>query len=105
MPRIDPHSYTDPEHGAIEHMSLNLVADFEKTQLTGDVILQLNKESPGVLHLDTRDLEIHEIVSTAPGVSWSLGEPDPILGSASRAVASLIGGCPFLVSTTADVHQ
>lgn len=82
MARIDPHSYTDPVQGVIEFMSLKLTIDFKGQRLRGEAILQLDRPSSGVLHLDTRDLEIHKVTSPSRGrVSYSLDKPDPILGS------------------------
>ena len=79
----DPHSYANAHEVRVEHIALDLAADFEKRQLTGTATLRI-KNSGGAkeLVLDTRGLDIHS-VKLQPGdtaTPFILDGNDPILG-------------------------
>ena len=79
----DPHSYANPQEVRVEHITLDLTADFAKKQLTGTAMLRLNNRSGArALILDTRALDVHS-VKLQPGdtaAPFVLGGEDPILG-------------------------
>lgn len=82
MGRIDPHSYTDPEQGTIRHIDLDLDVDFDNQCLTGSVELRFAEARSGPLDLDTRDLTIEAVESSAGDpLKWELGEAKGFMGS------------------------
>ncbi len=82
MARPDPHSYTDPQQGRIQHVDLRWNVDFENKRITGQVTLKLVEPLKGPIDLDTRDLEIRNVTDdSGKTLKWSLGDRDPILGS------------------------
>ncbi len=82
----DPHSYANHEKILVEHISLNLTANFEKKILSGNATLDLKTLQPAtVLQLDTRDLKIISVDGNC-SQGWSrlnhkLATKDAILGS------------------------
>lgn len=80
----DPHSFARPHEARVTHVSLDAQIDFHARQLRGVATLDL-QVAPGAARvvLDTRSLRIQR-VSGADGapLSFSLGEPDPVLGRA-----------------------
>jgi len=92
--RVDPHSYGNPDQVRVSHIELDLVVDFEKRELGGIAVLDIERR-PGCptdapLMLDTRGLAIEEVGLRARAVNppsftqarFHLGPVDPILGSA-----------------------
>ncbi len=79
----DIHSYARPEIARVNHVSLDLTADFEARTLSGTALLEVTAE-PGAAEivLDVRDLDIHAVRSNAGPLAYRLGEVDPILGQA-----------------------
>ena len=79
----DIHSYARPEIARVNHVSLDLTADFEARTLSGTALLEVTAE-PGAAEivLDVRDLDIHAVRSNAGPLAYRLGEADPILGQA-----------------------
>jgi leukotriene-A4 hydrolase len=79
----DPHSFAHPEEVAVEHLVLDLTADFTQRQLTGRASLRLrNLTGANRLILDTRDLDIRRVTlddgkTDAP---FTLGEEVKFLG-------------------------
>ncbi len=58
----DPHSFAHPEEVAVEHLVLDLTADFTRRQLTGRASLRLhNATGANRLVLDTRGLDIRRV--------------------------------------------
>lgn len=86
----DDHSYANPEQVLVRHIELKLTVDFDRQQLLGTVLLELDRLQPGVdtLVLDTRDLVI-ESVAVGNGASWTpaafkLDPAEPMRGAALR---------------------
>ncbi len=89
--RIDVHSFSTPGQVRVTHIQLDLTVDFAKKELSGTAILNFTRP-PGApkdapLILDTRGLTI-ESVDNGFGdphlqrlLKYTLGKPDPILGS------------------------
>ena len=79
----DPHSYARPDEVRVEHLVLDLTANFAKKQLAGTATLRIrNDKNAKTLILDTRDLDIRS-VTLQPGdtaVQFRLGNADPIMG-------------------------
>ena len=83
----DVHSFAQPEKVRTSTAALDLNVSFEKQTLAGTATLGI-EPAPGAdsLVLDTRDLIIEKVESSADGAAyndakWTLGERDPILGS------------------------
>jgi aminopeptidase N len=84
----DPHSYAEPARFLVQHVDLDLRADFESRRLDGTALLTVRQVDPEAseLVLDTSGLEIRsvhliEASGHAKVLAFKLGEPDPILGS------------------------
>ena len=79
----DVHSYAQPLAARVQHVDLDLAADFESRTLSGTASLDLQVQ-PGVAEvvLDTRDLQVQSIDDGAgQSLSWVLAQPDPVLGA------------------------
>lgn len=82
----DYHSLANPNEVLVEHIDLDLTANFEKQQLIGDATLtfkRIDKEAK-FLVLDTRGLGIKSVSSAQKPLSFVLDVADPNLGSALR---------------------
>jgi aminopeptidase N len=83
----DVHSFGEPDKVRVRNLALDLAVSFDSRTLAGTAILgieQIAKNEP--LKLDTRDLTIESIESSADGSSyaltpWEFGQKDPILGT------------------------
>ena len=79
----DPHSYARPDEARVEHITLDLTADFPKKQLVGTATLRIKRaQDAKALVLDTNGLEIRK-VTLQPGsvaAQFNLAAADPILG-------------------------
>ena len=91
----DIHSFAEPNSVRVKHCSLDLSVSFEQRTLSGNVGLHLDRHDRGApLMLDTRDITIAEVrcgkhTPDAKSESYqparfTLGNPDPILGSPLR---------------------
>lgn len=83
MSAPDPHSFARPDEVVVTHLHLDIAVDFDHQQLAGTATLTLNNRSnAGQVHLDTRDLEIANVVLLPESTKavWRLGEPVPLLG-------------------------
>lgn len=96
----DPHSFARFEDIRVHHIELDLDADFGREQLSGHVILHLERINPdaGRLVLDTRDLDIRDVNAVAgegglEPLSWRLGDDYGYLGT------------PLLIALPGDVEQ
>lgn len=78
----DAHSYSNPAEIVVQHLDLNLKADFSAKKLVGFVDLQVkNLTDADTLRLDTYNLKIESVkVNDAP-VKFILKPADEILGS------------------------
>ena len=90
-PGPDPHSFSNHDEVRVEHLTLDLTADFDARILSGHVALALERsEAAERLVLDTWKLEIDDVNGveddgTLTPLSWRLAESDPergYLGSA-----------------------
>lgn len=54
----DPHSFSEPNEVAMNHLSLDLNVDFENRQLTGEATYELERNSGNRIILDLDDIEI-----------------------------------------------
>jgi leukotriene-A4 hydrolase len=83
-PVRDPQSFAHPDEVAVDHLKLDLTADFTKKILTGRASLRLeNKTGAGRLFLDTRDLDVRRVLLDGnTAAKFTLHEAQPILGSA-----------------------
>lgn len=78
----DPHSYANFNDVRVNHISLNLATDFEKSTLSGWAELSFtNFNDAKQLILDTRDLTIDSILLDNESLTkFSLGEPSEVFG-------------------------
>jgi leukotriene-A4 hydrolase len=79
----DPHSFAHPEEVAVEHLVLDLTADFTQRQLTGRASLRLrNLTGANRLVLDTRDLDIRRVTldDGKTEARFKLGDEVKLLG-------------------------
>lgn len=88
-PRLDEHSYAEPDKVRTRDLALELHVDFDRRQLAGSATYTLDWLDPawGKLVLDTRDLTIEKVVGERADGRWSdltyvlSPTPDKILGS------------------------
>jgi aminopeptidase N len=92
-PRLDPHSFGNPDQIRVRQVDLDLGIDFERRQIEGVAILDIERQAgcppDAQLALDTRGLTIKEVglrkLVFTPGAfdpaRFQLGSADPILGS------------------------
>jgi leukotriene-A4 hydrolase len=82
----DPHSYSNPQQVRVEHLVLDVTADFAKKQLSGTASLRIAKTTPDAktLILDSRGLEIRKVTLQPGGAAahFTLGMDEEIFGSA-----------------------
>ncbi len=82
MPMIDPHSYTDSDHGSVKHLELDLNVNFDEHRLEGTATLHFGAKTRGPLHLDTRDLVIESVHSgEGQALEWTLDSAAGFMGS------------------------
>lgn len=84
----DPHSFSEPDKVVIEHLHLDLGADFAAKSLSGTATLRLRRIADDIdrLILDTRDLTIQSVQAEV-GDEWvdtdyQMAGPEGDLGSA-----------------------
>jgi aminopeptidase N len=82
MARLDPHSYCDSDQPQLEHLTLEANVDFASRTLSARATLRF--DAPGTVDLDTRDLDILEVVSEGKKLPHQLFPAEPILGSRLR---------------------
>jgi len=87
----DVFSYADPDSFVTPHFDIDLEVDFDREELRGTVVLQIERRKEGAtgLVLDTRDLSITSVEAAAgegvfEPVEYSLGARHEYLGSALR---------------------
>jgi aminopeptidase N len=85
---IAANSYANVEQVRTRHVALDLVVDFRKSELSGTATLELERIDPALkqLVLDTQDLDIHKVETSADGEVWlsapfKLGASDEVLGA------------------------
>ena len=80
----DPHSFSQPDEVAVEHLKLDLTVDFPHKQLTSRASLRIrNKRNAGRLILDTRDLDIQRVtLDNGQATRFTLRDAVPIFGRA-----------------------
>lgn len=79
--RPDPHSFSTPESAVVEHIDLDLMADFSARKILGVAKLRIQATEDHIV-LDTDNLSIRSVTSqTGTPLTWALGETDPILGT------------------------
>lgn len=85
----DPHSFANFQDVQVTHLKLELTVDFEAQSLVGSAVLHLKRENGSrELILDTRDLEIRQVVRGAgeseEPAEYELGAAREILGRPLR---------------------
>lgn len=87
IPGVDYHSHASTEHFVTTHLALDLTVDFERRVLEGTATLDVERTGRGdTLVLDTRDLTIDGVRAgtgeALADATFTLGDPDPVLGAA-----------------------
>jgi leukotriene A-4 hydrolase/aminopeptidase len=83
----DVHSYSNPSQVRVTHLDLVLEVDFDKKELSGQVTLDLKRDSQDArlildtMALDIRKVEVSKGESDFVATTWSQGDSDPIKGS------------------------
>ncbi|TZF89787.1 M1 family metallopeptidase [Cognatilysobacter lacus] len=88
-PRLDEHSYAEPDKVKTKDIALELNVDFDKKELSGSATYTLDWLDPkwGKLVLDTRDISIDKVVGERADGNWRdltyvlAPTPDKILGT------------------------
>jgi aminopeptidase N len=87
-PRLDEHSYAEPDKVKTKDLALELNVDFDKKELSGSATYSLDWLDPkwGKLVLDTRDITIDKVVGERADGNWRdltyvMSPADKILGS------------------------
>jgi leukotriene-A4 hydrolase len=85
---IAANSYANISQLRTKHIALDLAVDFKKSEISGIATLELERLDPAVKDavLDTQDLEIRHVETSADGKVWSkvrytLGQTDAVLGA------------------------
>ncbi len=85
---VAANSYANVEQLRTRHIALDLNVDFRKSELSGTATLELERIDPAVKEavLDTQDLDIRKVETSADGEVWlkgqfSLGKSDAVLGA------------------------
>ncbi|HWY25845.1 MAG TPA: M1 family aminopeptidase/hydrolase, partial [Nevskia sp.] len=85
---VAANSYANVEQLRTKHVALDLNVDFKKSELSGTATLELERIDPAVKEavLDTQDLDIRKVETSADGETWlkgqfSLGKSDAVLGA------------------------
>lgn len=84
---LDPHSHARPNEVVVRHVALDLSVDLDARRLVGSARLDLEHRDPtaSVLVLDTWRLSVERVTAgDGSALPFSLGEEDPVLGSALR---------------------
>ena len=86
---VAANSYANVQQVRTRHIALDLTVDFNKKVLSGTATLDLERLDPAVKQvvLDTQDLRIAKVETSADGETWLkgdylLGTADPVLGAA-----------------------
>jgi leukotriene-A4 hydrolase len=81
LPR-DPHSYAKPDEARVTHVSLDLVADFERKALAGTATLSIEARADArELVLDSDGLVINAARTNLGDTTWTLGARNEQLGA------------------------
>jgi leukotriene-A4 hydrolase len=83
MNTTDVHSFSQPNHAVVKHISLDLNVNFKEKTLSGTAILEIeNITGTDQLQLDTRDLTIQKItLDQNESTTFTLDAPLEFLGS------------------------
>jgi len=85
---VAANSYANVQQLRTRHIALDLEVDFKKSELSGTATLELERLDPAVKEavLDTQDLDIRRVETSADGEVWlkgrfTLGKSDEVLGA------------------------
>ncbi len=85
---VAANSYANVQQLRTKHVALDLNVDFKKSELSGTATLELERLDPAVKEavLDTQDLDIRKVETSADGEVWlkgqfTLGKSDEVLGA------------------------
>lgn len=80
---MDVHSNAKPSEAVIKHLSLDLKADFAARKLSGTASYDIQVfDGADSIILDTRDLDIHQVMVDNEKTEFSYGPSDELLGQA-----------------------
>ena len=82
---MDIHSYARPAEAVIKHLSLDLNAVFGIKKLSGTATYDIEvKKGVDSIYLDTRNLDVHQVMVDGAKVEFSLGENVDLFGQALK---------------------
>ncbi|NIM96389.1 MAG: M1 family peptidase [Anaerolineales bacterium] len=76
----DPHSYSDPSQGMIQHIEFDLTFDFHSHRIDSIATYTLDKPVTGSFFLDTREIEVDQIRSNGRPLAWTFDASHDLLG-------------------------
>lgn len=78
----DPHSYARPTTARVTHLDWEVAVDFDKKQISAIATLSIavNDEAKQLI-LDTKGLNIKEVLADGEKANYSVGANDPIMGA------------------------
>ena len=79
--RKDLHSFSNPQEIRTKHLDMDLEVDFESKTLSGTVTLSFDETQARELVLDTRDLTIQGVATSAGEAEFELGEAQGYMGA------------------------
>lgn len=80
----DWHSFSNPDEVRISHLDLDLDVDFSTRRLNGTATMSLERTAAatdGSLVLDTRSLDVQEVLAQGEALEWQWGRKDDIRGT------------------------
>lgn len=80
----DWHSFSNPDEVRVSHLDLDLDIDFSTRRLNGTATLSLERTAAatdGSLVLDTRGLDVQEVLAQGEALEWQWGRKDDIRGT------------------------
>src|SRR5688572_7121521 len=82
---MDIHSYARPAEAVIKHLSLDLNAVFGIKKLSGTATYDIEvKKGVDSIYLDTRNLDVHQVMVDGAKVEFTLGDNVELFGQALK---------------------
>jgi leukotriene A-4 hydrolase/aminopeptidase len=80
-PVMDQHTYARPSEAVVNHLSLDLTADFTNKKIFGTASYQITvHEGADSIYFDVKDLDIRQVKVDGQEVQFKLGETKEFLG-------------------------
>lgn len=76
----EPHSYAQPNEAVIKHLDLNFEANFETKTIKGIAKYTIENNNAKQIILDSKYLDIYNVLADGDATTFKLGEFDQMLG-------------------------